>query len=296
MGSRSLACACTGRKPLHNGLKVVSHPQSGNLVPLDQMDGDETGQEEPGHCQGQPIPGRHVHLQEIGAPGAHLETPGLQGPGHGLAAPQGQEEDRRQQGQVAFQAVQGVALLPAQAPGLLGLFDPHGRVEDLGHPAQRQGKGKSPGIGQAHLHQPDKELFRRRGGQQGEAGHHHGGQFQEVGGAKGQGLPADAPEQQGGTVSQPGPDSEAEDRQGQQEPADGPQSPPGPGQGYVPQHHQGGQGHHLGALGQQHHDKAGQQQAQLGAGIEAADPVKARRGLGKFISLHRDLTFPKIRI
>ena len=44
------------------GRQLVSHPQSRNPVPVEQVEGDEAGQEEPGQTQGQPVPGRHLHL------------------------------------------------------------------------------------------------------------------------------------------------------------------------------------------------------------------------------------------
>jgi hypothetical protein len=40
---------------------IASHHQPRNPVPVEQVEGDEAGQEEPGHSQGQPIPGRHVY-------------------------------------------------------------------------------------------------------------------------------------------------------------------------------------------------------------------------------------------
>jgi hypothetical protein len=116
---------------------------------------------------------------------------------------------------------------------------------------------------------------------------------EELGEGQGQPIPGRQPRLQ--EIGAPGAYMETSG-QGRQQPAAGPQSPPEPGRDYVPQRLEGRQGRHQEAFGQEHHDQAGHRQEQLGAGSEAARPVKARRGPGKFISLHRDVTFPKIRI
>ena len=62
---------------------------------MEQVEGDEAGHQEPGEGQGQPIPGRHPRLQEIGAPGAYRETSGQgrQQPATGPQSPPGPGRD-----------------------------------------------------------------------------------------------------------------------------------------------------------------------------------------------------------
>src|SRR5208337_169868 len=89
-----------------------SQSQPLDPVPAPQVQEQEEDQTAGGRAEGQIVPGLQADLQEKGAAGAHLEAPGLQAPGHGLAAAQGQEKDRHQQGQVAPQPLQETALLP----------------------------------------------------------------------------------------------------------------------------------------------------------------------------------------